>query len=270
MTNPSVDVFAKDFFTIFREHRLTRTSATDIRDLSLDEAYTVQEAYLAMRIAEGERVVGYKVGCTSSAIRGRLGLSESIFGQLLTPHLHRHEDSLYIEDYVDCALEAELVFHIGIDLDGTNLETSHLRGAISAVSPGIEIHNSRFWYGAPSSQELIASNGIHAGLVIGTPQHLPPEVDLDGERSSLAVNGVEMTSGFGAELMEGRGPIDSLRWLLTQLRRRKMGLRPGQLVIPGSAAKLILVKPGDCVEARFTHFGLCRAVFLQSRFRNQL
>ena len=68
-------------------------------------------------------------------------------------------------------------------------------------------------------------------------------------------------SGVGADLMDGRGPIESLRWLLNHLRERNLGLRAGDLVIPGSATKLIPVKAGDLAEAVFTNFGVCRATF---------
>jgi len=261
MGETSIDGFAKEITGIFRDHRLMRTGAIDIQALSLEQAYAVQEKYLATRIASGERFIGYKVGCTSPAIRGQLGLSQPICGRLLDPHLYHDGATLSIEDYVDCALEAELVFHLRIDLDGCNLETAFLRSAISAVSPGIEIHNCRFWYGTPTSQELIASNGIHAGLVIGAAQPLLPEVDLTRERTSLTVNHVEIDSGFGADLMDGRGPVESLRWLLNHLRERNLGLRAGDLVIPGSATKLIPVKAGDLAEAVFTNFGVCRATF---------
>jgi 2-keto-4-pentenoate hydratase len=261
MTETPVDSFAKEISRIFRDRSLPRIEAVDMQALSLKEAYAVQEKYLATRIAGGERFIGYKVGCTSPAIRGQLGLSQPICGRLLDPHLYHDGAILNIEDYVDCALEAELVLHLRIDLDGGNLETAYLRSAISAVSPGIEIHNCRFWYGPPTSQELIASNGIHAGLVLGAAQPLAPEVDLARERTSLAVNQVEVDSGYGVDLMDGGGPVASLRWLLTHLRERKQGLRAGDLVIPGSATKLIPVKAGDAAEAVFTNFGVCRATF---------
>jgi 2-keto-4-pentenoate hydratase len=256
-----VDSFAKEMTGIYRNHHLTRTSSADIRAFSLEQAYSVQEMYLAARIASGERFIGYKVGCTSPAIRAQFGLSQPICGRLLAPRLYQDGATLYVEDYVNCALEAELVLHLGSDLHGDNLETAYLRNAISAVSPGIEIHNWRFWYGTPTLQELIASNGIHAGLVIGPPQPLPADLELTRECTSLRVNEVEQSSGFGADLMEGRGPLESLRWLLTHLRQRGLALRAGDLIIPGSATKLIPVIAGDVAEARFTHFGVCRASF---------
>jgi 2-keto-4-pentenoate hydratase len=268
MQESLVNRFAREITEIFRDHHPTRITDIDIRSLSLTEAYAVQEKYLATRIAAGERFIGYKVGCTSPAIRGQFGLSQPIVGRLLAPHLYQDGAKLNLDDYVDCALEAELVFHLGIDLDGSNLETAHLRSAISAVSPGIEIHNYRFWYGTPSSQELIASNGIHAGLVVGAAYPLLHEVDLNQERTSLIINELEMHSGVGADLMDGGGPIQSLRWLVNHLRERNLGLRAGDLVIPGSATKLIKVKDGDLAEAHFTNFGLCRAIFRKEKLLN--
>jgi 2-keto-4-pentenoate hydratase len=261
----SVDVFAREITQIFHYHRLTRKSIIDIQTLSIDEAYAVQEKYLAARIAVGERPIGYKVGCTSPAIRAQFGLSQPIHGRLLAPHLHHDGDTLYIYDYVDCALEAELVFRIGMDLDGSNLEPAVLRSAISAVYPGIEVHNYRFWYGSPTSQELIASNGLHAALVIGAAQDLPPDVDLREVQMTLTVNQVEASSGFGSDLMDGGGPLESLRWLLNHLKEQNLGLRAGDYVIPGTATKLVPVNAGDIAEARFTHFGVCRAIFHSSR-----
>jgi 2-keto-4-pentenoate hydratase len=259
MQEPLFDLFAAEMAGIFRDHQLKRRTDIDIRTLTLDQAYEVQGKYLAARQADGERPVGYKVGCTSPAIQTQFGLYEPICGRLLQPHIYRDGERLNIENFVDCALEPELVFHIGSDLDGSNLETAHLRAAISSVSPGIEVHNYRFWYGRPTSQELIASNGIHAGLVIGDDHILPPHLDLSLERTTLVINGAEMASGVGAEIMDG--PINSLRWLLTHLRKRGRQLRAGDLVIPGSAAKLIRVGRGEIAEAVFTHFGSCRAIF---------
>jgi len=88
---------------------------------------------------------------------------------------------------------------------------------------------------------------------------LPADLDLTEERTTLFINGVEQATGVGAEIMGG--PLESLRWLLTHLRHRNRRLHRGELVIPGSAAKLVNVSKGDLAEARFTHFGGCTASF---------
>jgi 2-keto-4-pentenoate hydratase len=259
MSDSTIQHFANEILGIFRNHALKRTSDEDIQSLSISDAYAVQENYLAARIATGERTVGYKVGCTSPAIRTQFGLTEPVCGRLIAPHIYHDGARLNIKEHIDCALEPELVLHIGMDLDGRNLESSHLQGAIAAISPGIEVHNYRFWYGRPTHQELIASNAIHAGLVVGAKYEYRPEIDLTKERTALLVNDVELAAGFGAEIMGG--PVESLRWLLTHLRKSNKTLRVGDLVIPGSATKLVPVAAGDSAEARFTHFGSCRVTF---------
>jgi|HubBroStandDraft_1064217.scaffolds.fasta_scaffold01019_2 2-keto-4-pentenoate hydratase len=259
MNDSTIQRFATEILGIFRNHVLERTSDEDIQGLSLDDAYAVQEKYLAARIAAGDRAVGYKVGCTSPAIRTQFVLTEPVCGLLIAPHIYHDGERLDINDYIDCALEPELVLHIGMDLDGSNLESSYLQGAITAISPGVEVHNYRFWYGRPTHQELIASNAIHAALVVGAKYEYGSEIDLTKERTTLLINNVEVAAGFGAEIMGG--PVESLRWLLTHLRKSKKALRMGDLVIPGSATKLVPVAAGDSAEARFTHFGSCRVTF---------
>ena len=74
MTTREIDSLAREMTGIFRDHRLDRTGEADIHALSLDQAYEVQKAFLAARIKEGERPVGYKIGCTSPAIRAQFGL----------------------------------------------------------------------------------------------------------------------------------------------------------------------------------------------------
>jgi 2-keto-4-pentenoate hydratase len=96
-------------------------------------------------------------------------------------------------------------------------------------------------------------------LLVVQKQLLFPDLDLASECTTLLINGTEMGTGVGAEIMGG--PINSLRWLLMHLRRRGRQLRAGDLVIPGSATKLIRVRRGEVAEAVFTHFGSCRAVF---------
>ena len=59
-----------------------------------------------------------------------------------------------------------LVFDYLAEITMSILARAHARSddggyAIDFVAPGIEIHNYRFWFGDPTIQELIASNGIH-------------------------------------------------------------------------------------------------------------
>jgi 2-keto-4-pentenoate hydratase len=256
--NELISALGRERFRIFRDHRFDRESSVSIVDLSLQQAYKVQAHYIALRIGLGEKRVGWKVGCTSPAIQQQFGLTQPIHGCLLSPYIYPDRVTLDIEDYIDCAIEPEFVFHIGSDISPeSDYET--LRRSVVAISPGIEIHNYRFWYGSPTSQELIASNGIHAGLVVGTPQPLLPATELNSEVATAVVNDKLVASGLCSEVMGG--PWNSLEWLSRQLSEGGEIVRAGDLVIPGSAVNLVPIRAGDAVEARFSSLGSCHAAF---------
>lgn len=250
---------AEAFLQIWLSKTLDFPARFDIGSLSIDDAYEVQRQVIAARESQGETVVGYKVGCTSKAIREQFGLSEPICGRLMAPHVYHGDTTLDANDYVNLAVEPEFVLQIGQDVRLNIEDEKELVDAIEWVAPGIEVHNYRFWFGKPTSQELIASNGIHAGLVVGEQRVSPAEVDFDLEGVGLFRNGQLGASGIGGEIMGG--PLKSLRWLANHLLRHGDYLRAGQLVIPGSPVKLLSVEPGDRITASFTRVGSVSATF---------
>ena len=211
-----------------------------INKLSIDEAYEVQDLVANIRMQRGEEIVGYKVGCTSDAIRTQFGLSEPISGRIFQPYIHQSNAVIDWNDYVDCAIEPEMVLTIGEDLEGIDLSDTQLIDAIAYVSPGIELHNYRFWFGQASIQELICSGGIHAGLVIGDTKISAKKLSFKNERFSV-YNGEELlTAAPASEIMNG--PIHALRWLINSLTRKGLCLKKGSLVIPGSPVELVRIK----------------------------
>ena len=135
--------------------------------LAISEAYQVQNQVCEKRIARGESVVGYKVGCTSHAIRSQLGLAEPISARLFAPHVTGGRIAIDWKAYCHCPFEPEMVLRIGQDLCGTDLSDEDHIQSISYVSPGIELHEHTFWHQTSTAQELICSGGIHAGLIVG-------------------------------------------------------------------------------------------------------
>ena len=254
--------FADELFGAFQSKRLERRSSSSISRLDLDQAYTVQSLLIEKRIASGERPVGYKVGCTSRAVREQFGLERPVRARLISPHVYAGDTCLSWEDYVDCAVEAELVFRIGRDvrdLDGLSNWT-RIAEAIEYVSPGIEVHNCKFWYGNPTTQELIASNAIHACLVVGNQKTLPGTLDFELEGIGLFLDGELVASAISAETMGS--PLNSLAWLAKELIARGDFLKAGDLVIPGSAVQLVPVEKGSVVRSKFTRCGSVRAEFV--------
>lgn len=252
--------FATTFFRIFCKGRPSQELSSPIQLLSLEDAYRVQDLVIKLRVATGEKVAGYKVGCTSRAIREQFGLQEPISARLLARHIYYGEKDLPWSDFTCCAVEPEFVLGIGSDIRDHELDDESLLKAIDFVSPGLEVHNYKFWFGEPNSQELIASNGLHACLVVGNEKIEPGEIDLVTEEVSLFIDDELVARATGQEIMSG-GPLVSLRWLVRHLTDRGEYLRAGQLVIPGSPVKLIPVKPGSVARATLTHIGSVQTKF---------
>lgn len=255
----AIDSLANKFYDAFYKRKWTGELEPPVSELSIREAYKVQDLVTQMRIHRGEEVVGFKVGCTSEAIRSQLGLKEPINGRLFKPHVHEEGVELNWKNYGHCAIEPEMVLKIGMDLSGEGLSDDQLTDAIEYVSPGIEIHNLTFWFTPPTSQELICSGGIHAGLIVGGAQISPKELTFKNELFSVYKNGVMTTEGPASEVMGG--PLQSLRWLINFLTKKGSCLKKGSFVIPGSPVELVSIECDtelrieiDRIGALVTHF----------------
>ena len=256
----SLQIIAANFFNAFYQQYWTQMDDVhDISNLSIDEAYAVQNLVTKMRLNLGESVVGYKIGCTSRAIRAQFGLNEPINGKLFNPRIYNEDVSLNLNEYVDCAIEPEIVLKIGKTLVGEDLSDEKLLDAIEYVSPGIELHNFRFWNQPPTVQELICSGGIHAGLVVGNQEISPHALSFKDEVFKVYKNNKLVTSAQAIEIMGG--PLHSLRWLVSFLTRKKLSLEKGSLVIPGSPTELINIETNTELTVSIDHVGSVTAFF---------
>ena len=261
MIEQTLEEFTGSFFRIFDKGQPGQLPSTPLTSLSLDQAYRVQRSVIQKRVEKGERIVGYKVGCTSKAIRDQFGLQEPIVGRLLEPHIYRTGQELKLSEFTCCALEPEFVFQIGHDLRDPLIGDDELLAAIDYVSAGLEVHNYKFWFGAPTSQELIASNGIHAGLVIGSEADPSRSLDLPRTELSLFVDDRLMVRERGLEIMDS-GPLISLRWLIKHLVENGTFLRAGDIVIPGSPVKLVSIERECTARAVLSDVGSVEAKFV--------
>ena len=254
-----IETFADAFLHAFRNGSWPGKPEAFFGDLSLEESYRVQDVVASRRVAEGEVVAGYKVGCTSARIRAQFGLSEPISGRLFHPFVHEEGVVLDWTSFANCALEPEMVLQIGCDLSGQDLSEAELRDGIASVRVGLEVHNYTFWQGFPTVQELVCSGGIHACLVVGSDSCSPDELNFREEAFSLSING-GLRASERAEAIMG-GPLHSLRWLVEWLTTRGEVLPRGALVIPGSPTELISLTEDAEVEVEIAGVGKVASAF---------
>jgi len=254
----SLDSIADDFYHAFYKKEW-RGDAASVNKLSIAEAYVVQDLVTRKRIEIGERVVGYKVGCTSTAIRQQFGINEPINGKLFQPHILDSNARVDYSNYMNCAIEPEMILKIGKDLEGVSLSDEELINSIESVSPGIELHNFKFWVEPPSVQELICSGGIHAGLIVGDQRVDPKNLLFKDEVFSVYKDGNLVTSAPSSEIMGG--PIHSLRWLVIFLTKKGETLKKDSLVIPGSPVELVNIDQDTELKIDIDHVGSLTTFF---------
>ena len=113
-------------------------------------------------------------------------------------------------------------------LDSEGVSEEQCRDAIAEAFPVIELHHYVLPKFCPAGPWMIASNGLHAGLVLPAHDgHCPGLVD--GARSiRIRIDGVLI--GSAEDDASLARPVTSLKWLASRLTPLGLRLRRGQLI----------------------------------------
>ncbi len=212
-------------------------------DLTTVQAYALQAEIARLREERGERVIGYKVGCTSRPIQVQLGVKEPIFGRLFDTECHPSGVHLSSARYANLAVEGEMAVRLSKDLPSEPLSAEECREAIAVVFPVIELHHYVLPGTWPPGQWLIASNGMHAGFVLAEAETRCSGLANFARSLSIRINEVVVEAVEDAASLTC--PIESLRWLAGRLAQFGLPLCKGQVILTGSPMKLCPVAPGS-------------------------
>jgi 2-keto-4-pentenoate hydratase len=223
-------------------------------DLTIAEAYLLQAEIARLREERGERVIGFKVGCTSRTIQLQLGVDEPIFGRLFDTECHPSGVRLPWARYANLAIEGELAIRLARDLPGSPLTDEEYNGAIASVFLVIELHHFVLPQDGPRHAALIGSSGMQAGLILPVE-----ETPCSGRVPTITELGVTIDDRKVGATMEPwtmGGPATTLRWLTARLAERGVQLRRGQVILTGSALPLFPIRPGSRVVAEARPVGM--------------
>ena len=223
----------------------------DLAPKTPEEAYAIQDAYLALRSDKLGPIAGYKISLSSEEMRRFVGVDAPQSGTILRSQLGRTPARVRAKDYVHLIVEFEIAVEMGGDLPAADAPFSRERilQAVGAVMPAIEIADDR---NADYSQlsrhpyELIADNGWNEGAVLDEAVSEWRSLDLAKVVGVATINGRKVGEGRGEAAMGH--PLNALAWIANHLASLGRGLLRGQVVITGS---LITSKPaqaGDHIE----------------------
>jgi 2-keto-4-pentenoate hydratase len=242
------------------EHSASATPALvdQMPELDRPTAYAIQLEALDQEIANGERLIGWKMG-GSRVVDPAAGPDPS-FAYMLA------SDSLVDGQVIDAAsfvdgvvqVEAEIAFVMGQDLPGPTVTMDQLKEAIDGVVGAIELISVRVAPSsdgtAPTIDHMIAGQLSHAGVML-TETRVPVDaIDAAAEVGSVEIDGEAKASGAGAQIM-GTNPLDALLWIANALLEQGHFLRAGDVVITGGLYDNPILFAGSTATVSFTTLG---------------
>jgi 2-oxo-hept-3-ene-1,7-dioate hydratase len=242
-----------------RTRRQVRQLSVTHPGLTIPEAYAIQRAWMALKLAEGRTVKGRKIGLTSRAMQQAVGIDEPDHGVLLDDMFFADGSAVPTARFIQLRVEAELAFILRQPLAGPVCTVFDVLDATSYVTPALEILDTRVQRVDPDTKatrkvvDTIADNAANAGVVLGGRPVPPDSLDLRWVGAICSKNGAVEETGLAAGV--GNHPANGVAWLANRLAEHGERLESGQVVLAGSFIRPIEVGPGDTITADYGPLG---------------
>jgi 2-keto-4-pentenoate hydratase len=233
-------------------------------------AYQVQNALTAARKAAGARVVGRKVGLTSTAVQRQLGVDQPDFGVLFDDMLVPSGAEVDSGRLIAPKAEAEIAFVLSADMDGfaagltpdapvSAADRAAAAAAVDYAVAALEIVDSRVAGWDITITDTVADNASSALYVLGDKrvplgEFAPAEVIMNLEK-----NGAPASSGNGAACLGD--PLNALTWLARTAASLGAPLRAGDVVLSGALGAMVTAEPGTEITAELSTLGRVSVTF---------
>jgi 2-keto-4-pentenoate hydratase len=236
---------------------------SDAEPLNLKEAYQIQDELHALLAPDLGRLAGYKIGCTSAVMQKYLSIAHPCAGGIFANRIYDSGASLKASNFIRAGVECEIAVRLGRDLKyaGVPFTKEDVADAVDAYFPAIEVVDDRYvkWetLGAPT---LVADDFFGAAIVLGEPVLRTQAPDLGTVVGRAFINGAEIGSGKGADLMGH--PNNPVAWLANHLATEGKELLKGQTIMTGSSVQTVWLRAAEKVEMQFSHLGSVSLEFL--------
>lgn len=226
---------------------------------SLEEAEAFQDKIIE---ATTMKPAGWKLGATSHAARGSLGLDRAFSGLIPTGRLLQSGASLSRSALRPSGVECELMAVMAKDLpsDQAPFALEAIQDAILGIGTGIEVPQARFpSLGIYGGLALVADNGAAGWGVAGEVSRKASDLDDSPLEARLEVDGEVVAKGDGSAFVAP--PLELVRDHVNRMARRGRATSRGEVILIGSLMPLVLVERPARVVARIAGFGECSLSF---------
>lgn len=250
-----------ELYDALRQRRTLAPLTERHPDIGIDDAYRISLHMLARREADGEKLVGKKIGVTSKPVQEMLNVHQPDFGFLTDAMRHADGATIPVAEagLIQPRAEGEIAFMLKADLHGPGVTKEDVLAATAWVAPCFEIVDSRIEDWKIRIQDTVADNASCGVFVIGEQHTDPAGLDLAAVRMRVTRNGELAGEGLGSAV-QGH-PAEAVAWLANTLGRFGIPFRAGELILSGSLAPLLPARAGDRFDMEIDGLGRCSVAF---------
>ena len=253
MTNQQIELSGQQLFEACETGITILPLTKTYLDITIDDAYQIQQELKKRHIAAGRKLTGRKVGLTSKAMQKMANVFEPDYGFLFDSRYYVGGGTIPAGILIQPKVECELAFVLNRDLSFPQLTAQDVINSTSYVVASMEIIDKRYhdFYGHICDN--VADNAAFGAYVLGDKIADPKKLDMELIGLTLEINGKQMNTGVGAAVLGN--PAESVAWLAKRMIEVGMPLKAGELVLSGSFIAAEPIFPGDFISAKFSELG---------------
>ncbi len=210
-----IEALARQLLAAWDDASLVDVPSSAPGGLSTADAYAVGERLRALRVARGERPVGWKIGFTNRGIWPRYGVYQPMWAPVwntTTTILDGTEGHLSLRGLSQPRIEPEVAFGFA-SAPRAGMSLDELRGRLAWVAHAFEIVHTHFADWRFTAPDTAADFALHGRLFVGPRAAVDtwPTLaeDLSALTLELACDGQVRDRGEGRIVLDG--PLHALK-----------------------------------------------------------
>lgn len=257
-TQDQIESIAADLFAAYTSKEPIQPPREIIEDMTVADAYAIQQWQEKAFEAKGDKVVGRKIGLTSLAMQKQLGVDSPDFGFFTESLLFSSDEAIAVDQFISPKVEPELGFKLAKDL-APNSSFEEVLNAIESVHLAIEIIDSRVRDWNIRLVDTVADNASCGAIVLDPePANIPLE-ELTAVPARMLI-GDEVTGEGTGEAVMGH-PVKPIAWLTEILGEMGTTLKAGDIILSGSFCGAAPVVAGQEVIVDYGSYGTLTTSF---------
>jgi 2-keto-4-pentenoate hydratase len=212
----------------------------------LATAYAVQANWSERMLAEGDGIVGRKIGLTSRAVQEQMGVDEPDYGTLWGSRkveLDHGRGGIEAGTFLQPRVEGELAFLLGDPPAGPEVSAADVLKATRAVAPAIEIVDSRIEDWRITIFDTVADNASYGAFAVGPWEAPRPDIQLQDLDMTVSRGRQTVAAGNGSAALGD--PAYAVAWLINKLGGFGVEPQAGDIVLSGAWAVTVPAVSGD-------------------------